>query len=122
MPAEYVTHLHETRKSPATIAQAVAAVKWHAKNAGINRVNNEGDRVSDVVGVLTERTLAGIRRAGKERGQVDGLLWKDVTRVCAHADAFKTLVVLCNSAMIQLMSNLHARDRRGRWGGREGRF
>ena len=67
--AEYITHLHETGKSPATIAQLVAAVKWRAKNAGR----------SDVVGVITERTLAGIRRAGKERGrgQVDGLARRD---------------------------------------------
>ena len=64
MLAEYVTHLHETEKSPATIAQAVVNVNWHAKNAGINRVNNEGDRVSDIVGVIAERTAAGIRSAG----------------------------------------------------------
>lgn len=31
--AEYITHLHQTGKSPATISQAVAAVKWRAKNA-----------------------------------------------------------------------------------------
>ena len=30
--AEYITELHQSRKSPGTIAQVVAAVKWQAKN------------------------------------------------------------------------------------------
>ena len=45
--AEYITHLHESGKSPATIAQAVAAVKWQSNNLNIN-----------IAGVITERTLA----------------------------------------------------------------
>ena len=95
--AEYVAHLHQTGKSPSTIAQAVAAVKWQAKN--LNR--------SEVVGAFTERTLAGIRREGKERGrgQVDGLVWKDVERVCSFAEASRTLSGLRDSAMINLMSD-----------------
>ncbi|MXV77749.1 hypothetical protein F4X73_15130 [Candidatus Poribacteria bacterium] len=32
--AEYLTHLHETGKSPSTIGQVVAAVKWRAKYSG----------------------------------------------------------------------------------------
>ena len=62
--AEYITHLHESGKSPATIAQAVAAVKWQSNNLNIN-----------IAGVITERTMAGIRRDGRDRGrgQVDGL-------------------------------------------------
>ena len=32
--AEYITHLHQSGKSPSTIAQVVAAVKWQAKNIG----------------------------------------------------------------------------------------
>ena len=50
-----ITNPHQLGNSLATISQAVAAVKWTAKNAGR----------ADVVGVITERTLAGIRRAGK---------------------------------------------------------
>ena len=34
--AEYITHLHESGKSPATIAQAVAAVKWQLNNLNTN--------------------------------------------------------------------------------------
>ena len=59
--AEYIMHLHESGKSPATIAQAVAAAKWQSNNLNIN-----------IAGVITERTLAGIRR-DRGRGQVDGL-------------------------------------------------
>ena len=51
--AEYITQLHTVGKSPSTISLVVAAVKWTAKNAG-----------EDVpVGVITGRTLEGIRRA-----------------------------------------------------------
>ena len=43
--AEYITELHDDGKSPATISQAVAAVKWRAPE--------------HVVGEITKRTLAG---------------------------------------------------------------
>ena len=69
--ADYITGLHAEGKAPSTIAQAVAAVRWQAKNAGI-----------EIVGEVTTRTLAGIRREGKDRGrgQADGLTWSDVER------------------------------------------
>ena len=81
--ADYITQLHRQGKSPATISQAVAAIKWSAKN------RNQ----KEVVGAITERTLAGIRREGKDRGrgQVDGLTWKEVERVCSFAEASRTL-------------------------------
>ena len=84
-------------KHPSTIAQVVAAVKWQAKNI---------DR-PDVVGAITLRTLAGIRREGKERGrgQVDGLTWKDVERVSSFAEASRTLAGLRDSVLINLMSD-----------------
>ena len=95
--ADYITQLHRQGKSPATISQAVAAIKWSAKN------RNQ----KEVVGAITERTLAGIRREGKERGrgQVDGLTWKEVDRVCSFAEASRTLAGLRDSAMISLMSD-----------------
>ena len=55
--ATYITGLHAQGKSPSTISQAVAAVRWQAKNQGIK-----------IVGEVTTRTLAGIRRKGKDRG------------------------------------------------------
>ena len=52
--ATYITQLYHEGKSPATIAQVVAAVKWTASKSRI-----------DVVGEITQRTLTGIRREGK---------------------------------------------------------
>ena len=56
---------------------------------------------------MTDTVLAGIRREGKDRGrgQVDGLDWQAVERVCAFAEAEKTLAGLRDSAMIRLMSD-----------------
>ena len=51
--ATYITELHHQGKSPSTIAQVVAAVKWTASRSRI-----------DVVGEITQGTLAGIRREG----------------------------------------------------------
>ena len=67
--AEYITGLHAQGKSPATISQAVAAVRWQARNNGV-----------EIVGEVTTRTLAGIRREGKDRGVgrwrgSHGLMW-----------------------------------------------
>ena len=51
--------------------------------------------------------MAGIRRDGKARGrgQVDGLTWNEIERVCTFAEASKTLAGLRDSAMIRLMSD-----------------
>ena len=94
--AEYITHLHESGKTPATIAQAVAAVKWQSNNLNIN-----------IAGVITERTLAGIRCDGRDRGrgQVDGLTRDGMLQVVSHAEASRTLAGLRDFAMIRLMSD-----------------
>ena len=95
--ANYVTALHETGKSPATIGQAVAAVKWQLKHQS-QETNNFP---------ITQATLVGIRREGKDRGrgQVDGLVWQDVERVCIYAETEGTLAGLRDAAMIRLMSD-----------------
>ena len=95
--ANYITALHEAGKSPATIGQAVAAVKWQLKHQSQETFNFP----------VTQATLAGIRRAGKDRGrgQVDGLIWQDVERVCIYAETEGTLIGLRDSAMIRLMSD-----------------
>ena len=82
MLAEYIAELHTAGRSPATIAQAVAAVKWRG--------------LEDAVGEITLRSLAGIRREGRERGrgQVDGLTRVGMERVCSFAEASKTLAGL----------------------------
>ena len=95
--ARYLTDLHETGKSPATIGQLVAAVKWQLKHQSQETLNFP----------ITQATLAGIRRAGKDRGrgQVDGLIWQDVERVCIYAETEGTLAGLRDAAMIRLMSD-----------------
>ena len=95
--ANYITTLHETGKSPATIGQVVAAVKWQLKHQSQESINFR----------ITQATLAGIRRAGKDRGrgQVDGLIWQDVERVCIYAETEGTLAGLRDAAMIRLMSD-----------------
>lgn len=95
--ATYITQLFHRGKSPATISLVVAAVKWTVQTAGL----------PPVAGKITNKTLAGIRREGKKRGrgQVDGLIWSDVERVCAYAEATGTIGGLRDSAMIRLMSD-----------------
>ena len=95
--ANYITELHRIDKSPATIAQAVAAVKWQFKHQSQETINLP----------ITQATLAGIRREGKDRGrgQVDGLIWQDVERVCVYAETEGTLAGLRDASMIRLMSD-----------------
>ncbi len=97
MLATYLTELHENGKSPSTISQVVAAVKWQLKH-------QDG---ADFAMPITHATLAGIRRNGKQRGrgQVDGLIWQDVERVCIQAETDGTLAGLRDAAMIRLMSD-----------------
>ena len=94
--ATYITGLYQDGKSPATISKIVAAVKWTVKNQGV-RIPFE----------ITEKTLAGIRRKGKGRGrgQVDGITWEEVDRICAVAEAEGTVAGLRDSALIRLMSD-----------------
>ena len=94
--ATYITGLHHQDKSPATIALVVAAVKWTASKSRI-----------DVVGEITQRTLAGIRREGKARGrgQVEGIVWSEVDRVCAFAESDNSIAGLRDAALIRLMSD-----------------
>ena len=94
--ATYITGLYHDGKSPATISKIVAAVKWTVKDQGI-RIPFE----------ITEKVLAGIRRKGKGRGrgQVDGITWEEVERICAFVEAQGTIAGLRDSAMIRLMSD-----------------
>ena len=113
--AEYITGLHAQGKSPATIGQAVAAVRWQAKNtspqsppqAGGRVERLLGDHLTSPVGEITTRALAGIRREGKDRGrgQVGGLTWSDVERICVYAEMDKSIAGLRDSALIRLMSD-----------------
>ena len=94
--AAYLTQLHDEQKSPATISQVYAAVKWRLKH-----------NQAEIHTPITDATLAGIRREGRERGrgQVDGLTWQAVERVCIFAETEGTVAGLRDSAMIRLMSD-----------------
>ena len=95
--ATHITEMHREGKSPATIAQLVAAVKWQFKHQAQETINLS----------ITSATLVGIRRDGKDRGrgQVDGLIWQEVERVCILAETEGTLAGLRDAAMIRLMSD-----------------
>lgn len=56
---------------------------------------------------MKQPTFLRIRREGRDRGrgQVDGIVWRDVEWICAHAEAEHTVVGLRDSALIQLMSD-----------------
>ena len=95
--ATYITTLHKDDKSPATIGQVVSGVKWQLKHQSTEQMNLP----------ITLTTLAGIRREGRDRGrgQVDGLIWQDVERVCIYAETEGRLAGLRDAAMIRLMSD-----------------
>lgn len=94
--ATYITELYQDGKSPATISKIVAAVKWTVKNHG-----------ETIPFEITEKTFAGIRRKGKNRGrgQVDGITWEEVEQICALAEAEGTIAGLRDSGLIRLMSD-----------------
>lgn len=104
--ADYVTHLFNQGYAPATIQIAVAAANWVARWQGRDKVS----------GTITKETLHAIRvndsktrtEKGKgtaRRGQVSGLTWEDVHRVCELAEHSNTIAGLRDSALIQLMSD-----------------
>ena len=94
--AAYIAYLYGQGRAPSSISIVVAAARWQLRNE-----NKDYDLP------VTTRTLAGIRREGKDRGrgQVTGLDWQQTERVCAFAESENTLMGLRDSAMIRLMSD-----------------
>ncbi len=76
--AAYITYLHGQGRAPSSISIVVAAARWQLRNE-----NKDSDLP------ITTRTLAGIRRDGRDRGrgQVTGLDWQQTERVCAFAES-----------------------------------
>ncbi len=97
--ANYITELYQNGRSPSTISKIVAAVKWMVKNHSVG--------AKELSFEITEKALAGIRRKGKGRGrgQMDGITWDEVERICALAEAEETVAGLRDSALIRLMSD-----------------
>ena len=94
--ADYLAELFEAGKSPATIGIVVAAVKWR-----------EGEVEVSVVGWLTRKALAGIRREGigRRQGSVTGVTWEQVDTLVACCVKDGTLKGLRDGLLIRLMSD-----------------
>ena len=95
--AAYLSTLDTKGIAPSTLSVILAAVKWYFSNV----------KGSDVQFTISQKRLKTIRRdaKGRGRGQVDALVWADVERVCAFAEADKSVAGLRDSAMIRLMSD-----------------
>ena len=95
--ATYLSTLDAKGIAPTTLSVCFAAVKWYFSNV----------LALDVQFPISKKRLRTIRRDAKERGrgQVDGLTWADVERVCAFAEADKSLAGSRDSALIRLMSD-----------------
>ena len=75
--ADYLAHLFELGRSPASAAMLVAAVRFQVRVTGSD----------SPVGAATDRVLAGFRRAGSDRGrgQVAGVRWGQADAAAAVA-------------------------------------
>ena len=95
--ADYLARLHARGLAPASVALVVQAVRFWEKLEG---------RLSSV-GPLTTRTLAGIRREGRDRGrgQVTGLTREVVKRMAHKAATTNTLAGLRDAALFRVMSD-----------------
>jgi len=94
--SEYLTLCYERGLAPASIAIIPAAVRFSARLSGIDMP----------IGVLTERTLAGIRRKGRDRGrgQVTGLTFTE-TKFMVGQIAKHGVKGVRDAALFSLMSD-----------------
>lgn len=90
--AEYIAELHDRGKSPATLSQTAAAIRSRDKT---------------LVGEHTAHALAGARRnrQPRGRGQMHGVTWIQVEKVCGVCEAAGTLAGLRDSALFRVMSD-----------------
>ena len=95
--AVYLSILDTKGMAPNTLSVNLAAVKWYFNNV----------KGQDVKFAISQKRLKSIRRdaKGRGRGQVDALVWADVERVCAFAEADRSIAGYRDSAMIRLMSD-----------------
>ena len=98
MLAEYLAEMHDSGNSPASCSQVVAAIRFAAKVAGCK----------DSYGPASQRVLAGIRRAGRERGrgQARGISWSEADRMAEiAAGREKKLAGIRDAAIIATASD-----------------
>ena len=86
--AAYLSILDTKGMAPNTLSVNLAAVKWYFNNV----------KGQDVKFTISQKRLKSIRRdtKGRGRGQVDALVWADVERVCAFAEADRSYYTLDN--------------------------
>lgn len=95
--ASYLAHLYTRGLAPASVTVVVQAVRFREKL----------ERRPSSVGPLTSRTLAGIRREGRNRGrgQVTGLSRETVKIMVHNAVSTDTLAGLRDAALFRVMSD-----------------
>ena len=95
--AGYLAHLHNRGLAPASVTVVVQAVRFWEKL----------DRRPSSVGPLTSRTLAGIRREGRNRGrgQVTGLTREVVNLMVHNTVSTNTLGGLRDAVLFRVMSD-----------------
>ena len=95
--AGYLAHLYTRGLAPASVTVVVQAIRFWEKLE--NRPSS--------VGLLTARTLAGIRREGRNRGrgQVTGLTRDTVNLMVRNAAGTGTLAGLRDAALFRVMSD-----------------
>ena len=94
--SEYLTLCYERGLAPASIAMVPAAVRFSTRLSGLE----------SPIGVLTERTLAGIRREGlnRGRGQVTGITFTE-TKFLVGQIAKHGVKGIRDAALFSLMSD-----------------
>ncbi len=95
--AGYLAHLYTRGLAPASVTVVVQAVRFWEKL----------EHRPSSVGPLTSRTLAGIRRDGRNRGrgQVTGLTREAVNLMVQNAIGTNTLAGLRDAALFRVMSD-----------------
>ena len=95
--ANYLVHLYEVGKSPATCGQVVAALRFYGKLQGLE----------NPVGPETYHVLRGIRREGRARGrgQVKGVGFAEAELASKTAEKGETLRDLRDAALLAVMSD-----------------
>ncbi len=95
--ADYLAHLYTRGLAPASVTVVVQAVRFWEKL----------ERRPSSVGPLTARTLAGIRREGRNRGrgQVTGLTRETVNLMVQNAVGTGTLAGLRDAVLFRVMSD-----------------
>ena len=92
--AGFLTSLHRAGKSPATVSQTLAGIRFGYRLAG-----------KEIAGPVTQRTLAGIRREGRTRGrgQLQGIRWQESDLCVQRLVKRGGVIALRNALLMALM-------------------